>query len=276
MSHWGMDRLRAILLSAGGALVAQSTFIQAAPLQQPSKGWVVDYGETACTAARTYGTDKAPVTLALRPSPNGNIVRFVLVRQGRVRAAEHFRVKTSITSDTTGMTGLRFPASDKARHIVWINFDKAALDGLASVGEIAIKAPDVDLRFALPGIAKVLQALSTCNEDLRAHWNVAAPARLTASATSIKPLRLYFSSADFPDQALWEGADGATRVAMMVDEAGALKDCMVEATSGIASLDSQACAVLLERAKFNPALDASGKPTRSVLTTNIRWANSNF
>jgi hypothetical protein len=31
------------------------------------------------------------------------------------------------------------------------------------------------------------------------------------------------------------------------------------------------CYVLLARARFNPALDAAGKPVRSVMTTRVKW-----
>lgn len=259
-----------------GALMAQGTVVRSAPLQQPSKGWVFYRGATACTAAMSYGTVKAPVTFALRPSPDGNVFRMVLVRKGRLSAAEHFAVTTSVTPDASRLTGIRFGSSDKKGHVVWINLDKAAVARIGGAGEIAIKGERIDERFALPGVVEALGTLNTCNEKLRARWNVeeAASASLTKAAVSIKPLNQYFSSDDYPSQPLRTGDSGVTRIMMMIDEAGVLKDCMVVETSGIASLDAQGCAILLVRAKFSPALDAAGKPARSVMTAGIKWATS--
>ena len=61
---------------------------------------------------------------------------------------------------------------------------------------------------------------------------------------------------------------------LLVDETGALKDCTVDETSGIASLDAMGCLVFMERAKFTPARDAAGKPVRSVVSTSITWKTS--
>jgi protein TonB len=57
----------------------------------------------------------------------------------------------------------------------------------------------------------------------------------------------------------------------MVDQTGALQDCLVEGTSGVATLDAMVCIVLRSRAKFHPAIDAQGKPARSVLSTRVKW-----
>lgn len=248
--------------------------MRAAPVQQPLGKWVVDYGDTLCTASRTYGRQEAPMTLALRPSPNGTVVRLLIVRPGKAPLPEHFAVTTSITPAKAKTTGLRFASGNKKSEIIWINFERAALEGLRTASEFALQADGiVNERFALPGIGAVLGALDRCNADLRAHWNLigTGAAQVAKTATSVRPLASYFSPNDYPAQALHEGAGGATRVAMMVDETGALKECMVEETSGIASLDAVTCGLLIQRAKFNPARDAAGKPLRSVSTSRIRW-----
>lgn len=180
---------RTMLLTAG-ALVAQGTVALAAPLQQPNKGWEFYRGPTACTASLSYGTVKAPVTFALRPSPDGNVFRMILRRKGRVWLAEHFAVTTSATDTASRLTGIRFASSDKKGHVVWINLDKAAVARIGGAGEIAIKGEGLDEHFALPGVAEALATLNSCSENLRARWNVdeAAAASLTRAARPVKPL----------------------------------------------------------------------------------------
>lgn len=273
MQQSPMNRFQTALMFIGSAALLQASMATTAPLRQPLTKWNVDYGDTVCTAARAYGSQTAPLNIAFRPSPNGNVVRLIIARPGKTASARHFPITTSITSAQAKTTGLRFASSKGETEIIWINFDRSAVQGLSTAAEIAIRGKDIDERFALPGMAAVLKALDRCNEDLRVVWNVneAAAGRLTKNASSLKPLAKYFSDSDYPAQAVREEVSGATRVMMMVDEIGKLRDCMVEQTSGIATLDAMTCGVLLERAKFSPALDAAGKPVRSVSTQTIRW-----
>jgi hypothetical protein len=265
--------MKKLLLSVVLAAAPDGQSSAAAPLREPSKKWTVDYGETACTALRAYGSEDASTILAFRPSPNGTVVRLMVVRPGRMPTPHHFDLTASIGSAQVKTTGLRFSSGSKKSEVIWINFDRAELEGLGQSGEIAIKGSGIDERFALPGMAAVLKALDTCNRDLREHWNVteAAAAKIATPASPVKPLNHYFSAEDYPSQAIREDASGRTGFIMMIDETGKLKDCIVEETSGIASLDAMACGVLLERAKFTPARDAAGNPIRSVYVVGVRW-----
>jgi len=123
----------------------------------------------------------------------------------------------------------------------------------------------------------VVEAIEKCNLDLQAQWNVGEErmAGFKSLAEPLKNLAHYLDSEDYPYQAVREHLDGAVHVALMIDEKGVLKDCVAEKTSGVASLDAQTCAVLVARAKFRPAINASGEPVRSVRTTPVRWALPN-
>jgi hypothetical protein len=51
--------------------------LPAAPLRQPINKWIVDYGETACTALRDFGSEEALTKLAFRPSMLLHAIRSV-------------------------------------------------------------------------------------------------------------------------------------------------------------------------------------------------------
>jgi TonB family protein len=191
---------------------------------------------------------------------------------GRGLPPYQFDVRTNITGAMVKTTGLRFPGAKGKTDMVWINFTPDRLAGLRSAGEIALDGGPLRDRFALPSIGKVLDGLERCNADLRKYWNVGdAGAKLSRYAQPKRPLRDYFSSSDYPAQAMQQMEEGSSTIMMMIDEGGGLKDCMVEQTSGIATLDAMTCAILRDRAKFEPARDALGKPVRSVLTTKVNW-----
>ncbi|HEY0147657.1 MAG TPA: energy transducer TonB [Allosphingosinicella sp.] len=249
---------------------------QSAPLQ-PDKKWNVDYGETHCVASRAYGTDKDPVTFALRPSASGKIVRLMIIRRGMTFDPHHIKVTVSHAATPTKTTALAFGARDKKLEIFWINLEREALDGIGASEKLVVRGSGLNEEFALPQIGAVLTALQTCNDDLRKYWNAdddAGTSAIAAHARSVKPLAAYLDDKDYPTQALAEGASGKSRMTLLVDETGALKDCTVDETSGIASLDAMGCLVFMERAKFTPARDAAGKPVRSVVSTSITWKTS--
>ncbi|MDP8914255.1 MAG: energy transducer TonB [Pseudomonadota bacterium] len=260
------------------ALIGCAVLPQAAPgatpaLRQPNGKWVLDYGETACTAYRNFGSKESPVVLAFRPSPNGSVVRLSLVRDGRVAVPHHFPVTTNISESSVKTTGLRFASADRKGEIIWINFARPQLEGLSRAGEIAITGGrTLNERFALPGMAGVLKALDTCNSNLRAYWNIGDSASVIATAAApAKSPAHWVSSGDYPKQAFDENASGIVQFVLLIDETGKTRDCMVEDTSGVASLDAMACVILRERARFKPALDVGGKPVRSSWTSRVRW-----
>jgi hypothetical protein len=268
-----MPKLFRSLALLAFAVLPVSTATGAPPeLQRPVKPWILDYGMTACTAIATYGTPDKPVTLAFRPSPNGTIVRLMVVRSSQARKDFQFDLTSNLGGASARTNGLHFSGADRKGSIIWINVARGDLEVLRTAGAIVLHGGPLDYNLALPSIGAVLDGLDKCNADLRDYWNVGAAAdRLTRKARPLRPLTDYFSSADYPDQAVFADEGGTSLVMMMVDETGALKDCLVEATSGFATLDAMTCVVLHQRAKFEPALDLAGKPTRSVLTQRVIW-----
>jgi len=243
------------------------------PLRQPTKRWILDYGETGCTALRDYGTAQQPMALAFRPSPGGKIVRIAIARGGTAPDAHHFPVTLELGGPPVFTTGLRFATKDGKADVTWINVDRSALDSLPAAGEFTLRGPETfNARFALPQMAAVLKGLDECIADLGRYWNIdgAGIAIATPPAPVIAP-KNWLRSDDYPSQSLNDGEDGRTRFVLLVDEAGQVKDCMVEKSSGIASLDAQACIAVMKRARFRPARDSAGKPIRSTWSDTVRF-----
>lgn len=80
-----------------------------------------------------------------------------------------------------------------------------------------------------------------------------------------------FNSDDYPEDAMNANQGGATKYLLMIDENGGLLDCVIEETSGVASIDAMGCQVMKERAKGKPARDAAGKPIKSILRQQVHW-----
>lgn len=78
---------------------------------------------------------------------------------------------------------------------------------------------------------------------------------------------------DFPQEELEAGVSGQTEVSLSVDAGGRTTDCFTTASSGSSVLDSRACELLIERARFRPGLDSTGNPVPSTYSTAVAWIN---
>ncbi|HEY1604201.1 MAG TPA: energy transducer TonB [Allosphingosinicella sp.] len=240
------------------------------PPLQPTKGWVLDYADTDCTATRQYGSDAEPFELVLRPSPFGHVIQLIVLRNGLGTVARHVPATVTLPHGPLATTALRY--WDKNGHeIMIISFESDALAQMRAAATVGIRTGDIDETFAVPSIGQVMQGLDTCNADLRRYWNVEGGATVAVPARPLVPLARYFSAGDYPSQAADENRGGTSEVTMMVDETGTMRDCLVEKASGIATLDAMTCGVLMQHAKFHPAVDAAGKPVRSILQQSVTW-----
>ena len=131
----------------------------------------------------------------------------------------------------------------------------------------------LDVELALTQMKEVTDALNTCVEDLQKLWNIGEEreALLKRAPRATRPLHSVFSYDDYPAVAAARGISGSTNVVLLIDETGAVADCTVDRTSGVASLDAQTCYVLKNRAKFKPAIGADGNPARSFYSSTVSW-----
>jgi TonB family protein len=82
----------------------------------------------------------------------------------------------------------------------------------------------------------------------------------------------WFGPDDYPPDALRRSEEG--RVAFMVDVnvSGTPTGCHIVTSSGSSALDNGTCTVLMNKGRFKPARDASGKAVASTWSSATRWA----
>lgn len=84
-------------------------------------------------------------------------------------------------------------------------------------------------------------------------------------------LRFWFTSDDYPAEALRNHWQGDTSVELDVDEAGLPRACRVVWSSGYGVLDQRACDVLMRRARFLLPPGPDGAPVASQVVRNVFW-----
>ncbi|MEO0643708.1 MAG: energy transducer TonB [Pseudomonadota bacterium] len=78
----------------------------------------------------------------------------------------------------------------------------------------------------------------------------------------------------YPARALAAGLEGSVAVSLTVSSGGRVSACRVTQSSGETVLDEAACTAFARYARFRPALDPQGQPTRGLYSTSVRYSLS--
>lgn len=94
-----------------------------------------------------------------------------------------------------------------------------------------------------------------------------------AAATLPRPINpeIWVTNDDYPQSAFAGKKEGIVKTSMDIDKDGKVYRCTIVQTSGTASLDEATCKGYMKRARFKPALDASGTAIPSSYAMNFRW-----
>jgi len=263
--------MRLVSMFASCVLLFWPNPARSEPLQPTSK-WVIDFAANQCMAMRAFGTDEQPLNFALKSSPTSDVIQISLVRNGsKVEAAQDVGRLTFDSGKTIKVKQLRYSSGKNVVRRINLGAADANLLAHSSRLDWSILGQSHDL--ALGSMAPVMKVMAQCRDDLRRYWNIgtATTPAFKEPAKSLTPLFSAFKSDDYPWQAIRNDETGISGLVLLIDDNGKLADCMIDQTSGIATLDAMACFVIQNRVKFAPAIGIDGKPVRSVLTQRIQW-----
>jgi hypothetical protein len=251
--------------------------------QQPTSKWQVDYGETQCVALRSYG-DRI---LAFRIAPDDSSYELILLEPG-VSYVSPFQfdatvgfaggeIKTTALMDVDRSTKnrritFRLNASqiESMRTSNFIHLTAVGRDAWRKTGSLMILRHDsAQADFAMSQLAGVLTELHKCTVELRRVWNYGPNAVVKVAQSSRGDLRPLFSSDDYPTAALERDREGETQLMLLVNEQGKVVNCYNLIPSNIASIDAMSCAVVIIRAKFEPARDAQGNAIKDLVVSPL-------
>ncbi len=261
-----------VAVLASVALATQPTGTAAL---QPTSKWNVDFGDAHCIAMRNYRTEAAPLMLAFKPSPVGDVMQVSVVRPGGKTGADQYPGTLTIGAGApVQISVLGYHAASGKNRVASVNLRMEQFAPLRTASAVRLRsAQEIDATFALTNMAPVTHALDRCVTGLRERWNLGEPhaGSVRDLPHPIVALGSQFTSDDYPHVALIKDAGGSVAMTMLIDERGKVASCMVTATSGYASLDAQSCSIMVLRAKFAPAVGKDGKPIKSGITQVVKW-----
>jgi TonB family protein len=278
------------ILAVAGIACCAATSAAAADAKQPTGKWNVDFDDAQCVATRNYGSDEDPLYLVVKAPPLGDVLKIAVVRKGQMALPN--QVEGEIVFDDNPpvrTTLLESGVKELGHRVLSVNVPTPELAPMRTASRLRIRAreegrPVVGSRvavgmhraaeeFALSQMAPLLKVVDECVADLRKVWNVSpadAPSPHLKQRAS-GDLQGVFRGDDYPAEAMDKNMEGEVQFALLIDETGAIADCTVIKTSGVAVLDAQSCGIVKKRARFKPALGHDGKPAKDGLVQRVSW-----
>ena len=240
----------------------------------PTAKWNVNFGDAQCIAHRDYGTPAKPLRLVLKAPAVGDVMQVAVMQEAVSSAPRQMSSFVTIDGGRPIKTNLlTYTPTGSRERIYLLNMPSADFASVRRAKTLSLRSGSLNEGFALSGMEPLLKVVDECVADLRRVFNIGAggngASRLTSRArTNIAKL---FSDADYPEVAVMKGQSGRVEFALLIGEDGRVADCTIVSTSGVPSLDSQACALLKKRARFEPALGMDGKPAKDSVVGGIVW-----
>lgn len=245
----------------------------AAP-RAPSGKWNVDFADAQCIAHRDYGTAKGSPKLLIKAPALGDVMQVAILRDLTWSPAE--QVDSTLVIDggrPLKTTLLMYSPADSKQRIYLVNMPSADFALVRRGSTLSVRSPGLNETFALSQMEPLMKVVDECVADLKRVFNIVGngPEATGLRSRARGNIARLFSSGDYPQVALRKGQTGRVKFAMLIQENGRVADCTIIATSGVASLDSQACAMVKTKAKFQPAIGNDGKPAKDAVVGSISW-----
>lgn len=270
----------------------------------PTSKWVLDYADENCRLARSFGTGDEQVNMVLDQFSPGDWFRVTLT--GRPLTISNLKIPAKPLirfgpnekpSEADGFAALigetpAFISSGSLRLAPFTEVESKAAEVAARSGqefdpepigkarEAAAKWIELtdlfrraDIRLESGPLDKPFEAMRQCSWDTVRSWglDVAQQKSLSRKPKARGTAASWFSPDDYPSKMLDRNKQAMVNVRVIVDEKGAPATCTIQRSTHPKDFDDLVCRLILKRARFEPALDASGNPVRSFYTQRVTW-----
>lgn len=280
--------------------------LNAQPLQAevwsvaPSSKWVVEYADDSCRLSRSFGIGDDQVILVMDQYEPGDTFSLIFAGK-RIVPRRQVSPMTALirfgpheaASDILGMPGeagghrafivttqVRLAAPTEAQQRAWKEPDRGVIE--PPIGETRERAATwlelndmlrQDLRLETGPMDKPLAALRACSWDTVKLWGLGVEQQKNRSRKpySKVPSSAWFRVDEYPERLLDRGYQGKINFRVMIDEKGKIESCHIQESTRPKEFDDLVCRSVMRRARFEPALDAQGKPIRSYWRQTVTY-----
>ena len=259
-----------LLAALPGVTAAQTTSLT------PNTGWQSESDSNRCRVSRVFGEGDARHLLMLERFAPDDQVHITLAGPALAEFTGESRAQFDMAGATarvwvTPLVG-EVPGFGPGLKLSHIN-PAASVDGHPAATEVVTLAQRGErLRLKTGALDEALATLDTCAQTLAEGWGLDV-ARLRTAASGPQWLNrgaVHRSIANsFAEHwRFYSPAEGIAHLRVIVNEAGEPEACTVVYATTDMKPNDRACQIM-ERARFQPALDGAGKPVRAWYTTSF-------
>ena len=291
-----------ITITAILAVAATPSQAKERPPLPPSSAWNIHYADDSCRLVRTFGEGNEAVSILLESFEPGDwfnitfvgeplktngrgAARSPLLRFGpNAEASEvdlfigtHGELPALISQSTVRIVPLT-EAEIEAR-------DKAAKNGedydppkVSERQKDAVewlqlsRALAEDVKLETGSLMKPLAALDKCSWDLVRLWGLDPEQQKTLlrKPKRSRPERLFISHEDYPEKMIRDDRQGIVQARLLIDSDGKVSSCKNLIETEDKEFGEVVCRKL-RSGKFEPALDAAGRPVPSYQVQRVTF-----
>ena len=283
-----MKKLFAALAGAGLLVSGPAQAQSDASVFRPNSAWAADYGDEYCRLIREFSDGNEAITLMLQRVQPGADSQLILIGN----ALRPFRGATELGWSFLPNQAERksiFARSEAGNGQQYLRLDNVLLTPPAPPAPGAgftppppyDRAAEQTAAKALTGVAVTagltrpvrietgaldgpIAAMQACTDDLLKTWGLDADKHKTLSSPAIAPFSPgWIPTGTIPFSEFAKFAGGGNQVRLLLDPGGKPTSCHIHSPTLSKALNDRICQLLMEKAAFTPAKDASGEAIAS-------------
>lgn len=254
---------------------------------EPASQWQVDNEPQICRLSRDYRSGDDRVTIRIEQFQPGAGMQLMLIGKPIERAENRSAFGVRLGSNTasfraeiaditlpdgrigTLFRGVQFVKPNPASSHTWPGAAQ-----FARIDEMAFSAPWMGtIVLQTKTLPRAMEEMRKCHRQMIAGWGFdpAVQESLSRHAEPVDNPARWLSFKDYPQSGLKRRRSSIVVFRLNVDEAGQPTACFVPRSYTPQDFVVTTCKVLMSRARFKPALDASGKPVASYFVNSVAW-----
>lgn len=289
-----MARFTALIM-AMGAFAASPAWARETIELQPSSKWVLDYEEDSCVLIRQFGEGERTTYLTMRRYGPNSQLQITVSSDARFNRSDGFEYRFNHSEEwrdaygfnvemDNGFNGVFFQGWLEANPPGDSDIDEEDLHTVLQLGSAqselaaAATADGIHLRSAFASdivlvtgsLAKPIEALRTCAEDLVSFWgydpevqsNLSRPAKPTNFRDITRRIK-------YPPRMARRGTPGVLNLRLSIEADGTVSACKLQMALADPEFERFACNGIMDTAKFEPAQDNGGEAVASYYLTSV-------
>lgn len=247
----------------------------------PLSPWQIEQRADSCTLSAVFGSVRDPFVIHLERFTPGNAFQLLFTgkRLEWLAPPRKLAIEYGAGGYVHDLPSYMPGKTPNGTPVIFTNSRLADGPELtppaeAAITQIALRMPgDKQLVLKTGSLGEPFAAFRACTDRLVQSWGFdpGQQRRLSRKPRPKSDPGGWLTSKDYPGGALFSRTQSVVNFRLDVDPQGTPTRCAVLRSYSGEQFDKATCDLLMRRARFEPALNADGKPTASYYTNSVRW-----